>query len=45
MTEVTWAEPGDAAAVAARIEAELRKPGAKRFAFTGGSTPIKITSS
>ena len=42
MTEVTWAEPGDAAAVAARIEAELRKPGAKRFAFTGGSTPIKV---
>ena len=42
MTEVTWAEPGDAAAVAARIEAELARPGAKRFAFTGGSTPIKV---
>ncbi|WP_428333981.1 6-phosphogluconolactonase [Novosphingobium sp.] len=42
MTEVTWAQPGDAAAVADRIEQELRKPGAKRFAFTGGSTPAKV---
>jgi 6-phosphogluconolactonase len=42
MTEVTWAEPGDAAAVAARIEAELARPGPRRFAFTGGSTPIKV---
>ena len=42
MTDVTWAEPGDAAAVATRIEAELARPGAKRFAFTGGSTPIKV---
>jgi len=42
MTEVTWAEPGDAAAVAARIEAELGMPGPKRFAFTGGSTPAKV---
>ena len=42
MTEVTWAQPGDAAAVAARIEAELRGARPKRFAFTGGSTPIKV---
>jgi 6-phosphogluconolactonase len=42
MTDVTWAEPGDAAAVAARIEAEVRRPGPKRIAFTGGSTPIKV---
>jgi 6-phosphogluconolactonase len=42
MTDVDWAEPGDAAAVAARIEAEVRRPGPKRIAFTGGSTPIKV---
>jgi 6-phosphogluconolactonase len=42
MTEVCWAEPGDAAAVAARIAAELARPGARRFAFTGGSTPLKV---
>jgi len=42
MTDITWAEPGDAAAVAARIEAEVRRPGPKRLAFTGGSTPIKV---
>ena len=42
MTDVVWAKPGDAAAVAARIEAELRKPGPKRMAFTGGSTPLKV---
>ena len=39
---VTWATPGDAAAVAARIEAEVRRPGPKRLAFTGGSTPLKV---
>jgi len=39
---VRWAAPGDAAAVAARIEAEVRKPGEKRIAFTGGSTPLKV---
>ncbi|WP_018075388.1 6-phosphogluconolactonase [Novosphingobium nitrogenifigens] len=39
---VRWAEPGDAAAVADRIEAEVRKPGAKRIAFTGGATPLKV---
>jgi len=42
MTKVRWAEPGDAAAVAARIAAELTRPGPKRFAFTGGSTPLKV---
>ncbi|MFM9937572.1 MAG: 6-phosphogluconolactonase [Novosphingobium sp.] len=42
MTEVRWAEPGDAAAVAARIAAELARPGPKRLAFTGGSTPLKV---
>ena len=39
---VRWAAPGDAAAVAARIEAEVRKPGETRIAFTGGSTPLKV---
>jgi 6-phosphogluconolactonase len=39
---VIWAEPGDAAAVAARIEAEVRGGGPKRIAFTGGSTPLKV---
>ena len=42
MTDVRWAEPGDAAAVAARIAQELARPGPKRFAFTGGSTPMKV---
>jgi 6-phosphogluconolactonase len=42
MTDVTWAQPGDAAAVAARIEAEVRRPGPKRIVFTGGSTPLKV---
>lgn len=42
MTDVVWAEPGDAAAVAARIAAELARPGPKRLAFTGGSTPLKV---
>lgn len=42
MTEVRWAEPGDAAAVAMRIAAALAQPGPKRFAFTGGSTPLKV---
>ena len=39
---VIWAEPGDAAAVAARIEAEVREGDPKRIAFTGGSTPLKV---
>jgi 6-phosphogluconolactonase len=44
MTEarLRWANPGDAAAVAARIEAEVRRAGSKRIAFTGGSTPLKV---
>lgn len=43
MTErVLWADPGHAAAVAARIEAEVQRPGPKRIAFTGGSTPLKV---
>ncbi|WP_408591538.1 6-phosphogluconolactonase [Novosphingobium sp.] len=37
-----WADPGDAAAVADRIAAELARPGHKRIAFTGGSTPLKV---
>lgn len=40
--QVRWAEPGDAAAVADRIEAEVRRAGDKRIAFTGGSTPLKV---
>lgn len=39
---ISWAQPGDAAAVADRIATELAKPGQKRIAFTGGSTPIKV---
>lgn len=39
---VTWAQPGDAAAVADRIARVVSAPGAKRIAFTGGSTPIKV---
>ncbi len=42
MTDVTWASPGDAAAVAAHIARVLTRPGPKRLAFTGGSTPIKV---
>ena len=42
MIEVRWANPGGPAAVADRIEAEVRRPGAKRIAFTGGSTPLKV---
>jgi len=42
MTDVRWAEPGDATAVADRIATELARPGPKRFAFTGGSTPLKV---
>lgn len=40
--EVHWAQPGDAAAVADRIAAELAKPGPKRIAVPGGSTPVKV---
>ena len=39
---ITWAEPGDLAAVAARIAAEVARPGKKRIAMAGGSTPGKV---
>lgn len=39
---VTWAEPGDAAAVADHIARVVSASGQKRIAFTGGSTPIKV---
>src|ERR1043166_4630221 len=44
MTEprVAWAEPGDAAAVAEPIAREVSRPGAKRIALPGGSTPLRI---
>lgn len=39
---VRWASPGDAAAVAERIAAEIERPGVKRIAVPGGSTPGKV---
>jgi len=42
MTDVVWAHPGDPAAVAAHVERVLARPGPKRLAFTGGSTPLKV---
>ena len=44
---VSWARPGDAAAVADRIGRELAGPGrkgggAKRIAVPGGSTPLRV---
>lgn len=42
MTDVTWAEPGDLAAVAAHITRIVARPGPKRLAFTGGSTPPRV---
>lgn len=39
---VTWAQPGDAAAVAERIAHVVGGAGRKRIAFTGGSTPVKV---
>ena len=41
-TSVTWAQPGDLAAVAARIAAEVARPGKTRIAMAGGSTPGKV---
>lgn len=41
-SHVRWAHPGDAAAVAARIAEEVRRPGAKRIAVPGGSTPAAV---
>jgi 6-phosphogluconolactonase len=42
LATVRWAEPGDAAAVAERLAAELARPGEKRIAIAGGSTPAKV---
>ena len=39
---ITWAEPGDLAAVAERIAAEVARPGKKRIAVAGGSTPAQV---
>ena len=39
---VTLAEPGDLAAVAERIAAEIARPGKKRIAVAGGSTPVRV---
>jgi 6-phosphogluconolactonase len=39
---VSWAAPGDAEAVAGRIADEVARPGAKRIAVPGGSTPLRI---
>ncbi len=39
---VSWAEPGNLAAVAERIAAEVARPGSKRIAVAGGSTPGKV---
>lgn len=39
---VTWAEPGDLCAVAERIAREVSRPGTKRIAMAGGSTPGKV---
>jgi 6-phosphogluconolactonase len=41
-TSVRWAEPGDLAAVADRIAREIARPGRKRIAMAGGSTPGKV---
>ena len=42
MTKVLWAQEGGPSGVADRIATALAVPGPKRFAFTGGSTPIKV---
>lgn len=39
---VTWASPGDAAAVAEHIARVVTRPGPKRIAVPGGSTPAKV---
>ncbi|WP_068076786.1 6-phosphogluconolactonase [Novosphingobium lentum] len=39
---VRWAEPGDLAAVADRIAAELARPGPKRLCVPGGSTAPRV---
>ena len=43
MTEqIRWSNPGDAPAVAERIAREIARPGPKRIAVPGGSTPRKV---
>ncbi|MEI6643822.1 MAG: 6-phosphogluconolactonase [Novosphingobium sp.] len=42
MTDVVWAYPGDAGAVAAHVARVIARHGPKRLAFTGGSTPLKV---
>jgi 6-phosphogluconolactonase len=37
-----WVEPGDPAALAARIEQTLARPGPKRLALPGGTTPRRV---
>ena len=39
---LTWADPGDLTAVAARIAEEVARPGAKRIAMAGGTTLGKV---
>lgn len=39
---VTWADHGDAAAVAAHLAAAITREGARRLAVPGGSTPVAI---
>lgn len=39
---VQWREPGDPDAVVDRIAAELARPGEKRIAVPGGTTPLRI---
>ena len=39
---IEWAHPGDAAAVADHLARVVGRPGAKRIAVPGGSTPRKV---
>ncbi len=39
---ITWADPGDAAAVADHVAQIVAQPGAKRIAVPGGSTPARV---
>lgn len=39
---VEWAEPGDAGAVADRLAEMVARPGEKRIAVPGGTTPRKV---
>lgn len=42
LVHVTWAEPGDLAAVAERVAVELAKPRPLRISVPGGSTAPKV---